>query len=98
MVKDPITIHPNMTVREVLELIRRHKISGLPVVNGKKVVGIVTNRDLRFETKLRQAVKQNMAPKNRLGAVKEDSAREEVARLYQRWEELEAMREESGVG
>ena len=49
VVKDPITINSEMTVREVLELIRRHKISGLPVVKGKKVVGIVTNRDLRFE-------------------------------------------------
>src|SRR4029450_4058598 len=52
VVKDPITIPPTMSVREVLELTRRHRISGLPVVEGKKVVGIVTNRDLRFETNL----------------------------------------------
>ena len=81
VVKDPITIHQNMTVREVLELIRRHKISGLPVVDGKKIVGIVTNRDLRFETNLDQAIKHIMTPKNRLVTVKEDTPREEVLAL-----------------
>ena len=48
VVNDPVTIQPHMTVRDVLALTRLHKISGLPVVDGKKVVGIVTNRDLRF--------------------------------------------------
>ena len=81
VVKDPITIHPNMTVREVLELIRRYKISGLPVVDGKKVVGIVTNRDLRFETNLDQAIKHIMTPKKRLVTVKEDTPRQEVLAL-----------------
>ncbi|MDR4513867.1 IMP dehydrogenase [Nitrosomonas sp.] len=81
VVKDPITIHQNMTVREVLELIRAHKISGLPVVNGKKVVGIVTNRDLRFETNLDQPVKNIMTPKKRLVTVNENTAREEVMNL-----------------
>ena len=57
VVKDPITIPPDMTVREVLELTRQHNISGLPVVEGKLVVGIVTNRDLRFETNLDQPVR-----------------------------------------
>src|SRR5689334_19628368 len=52
VVKDPITISPNMTVREVHELTRKHHISGLPVLEGKRVVGIVTNRDLRFEDDL----------------------------------------------
>ncbi len=81
VVKDPITIHQNMTVREVLELILRHKISGLPVVNGKKVVGIVTNRDLRFETNLDQAIKHIMTPKSRLVTVKEDTPRAQVLEL-----------------
>jgi IMP dehydrogenase len=54
VVKDPITVSPTMTVREVLELTRKHRISGLPVVEGKRVVGIVTNRDLRFEDNLDQ--------------------------------------------
>ncbi|MBK6395127.1 MAG: IMP dehydrogenase, partial [Betaproteobacteria bacterium] len=56
VVKDPITIPPTMTVRELVDLIVRHRISGLPVVDGKRVVGIVTNRDLRFETRLDQPV------------------------------------------
>src|SRR5437762_5683325 len=47
VVKDPITIPPTMSVREVVELTRRHRFSGLPVLDGKRVVGIVTNRDLR---------------------------------------------------
>lgn len=81
VVKDPITINSDMTVREVLELIRRHKISGLPVVKGKKVVGIVTNRDLRFENNLDQTIKHIMTPKSRLVTVKEDTAREEVLAL-----------------
>lgn len=81
VVKDPITIHQNMTVREVLELIRQHKISGLPVVSGTKVVGIVTNRDLRFETNLDQTIKSIMTPKKRLVTVKEGSSREDAMAL-----------------
>src|SRR3989440_7314797 len=56
VVKEPITVTPDMTVREVLEITRRHRISGLPVLRGKSVVGIVTNRDLRFEDNLDQPV------------------------------------------
>src|SRR5262245_48365041 len=52
VLKDPITIPPTMSVRDVITLTRTHGFSGLPVVEGKRVVGIVTNRDLRFETKL----------------------------------------------
>ncbi|PTN10854.1 IMP dehydrogenase [Nitrosomonas aestuarii] len=81
VVKDPITIPQNMTVREVLELIRAHKISGLPVVHGKKVVGIVTNRDLRFETNLDQPIKNIMTPKKRLVTVGENTTREEAMDL-----------------
>ncbi|SFK60857.1 inosine-5'-monophosphate dehydrogenase [Nitrosomonas aestuarii] len=81
VVKDPITIPQNMTVREVLELIRAHKISGLPVVLGKKVVGIVTNRDLRFETNLDQPIKNIMTPKKRLVTVGENTTREEAMDL-----------------
>ena len=54
VVKDPITVAPQMTVRQVLEITRSKKISGLPVIDDGKVVGIVTNRDLRFETSLDQ--------------------------------------------
>lgn len=81
IVKDPITIPPQMTVREVLSLTRKHKISGLPVVEGPTVVGIVTNRDLRFETNLDQPIKNIMVPKNRLITVKEGTTREEAMAL-----------------
>src|ERR1700740_3217275 len=66
VVKDPITIPPTMSVREVLALTHQHKISGLPVVERKKVVGIVTNRDLRFETNLDQPVARIMTQRDRL--------------------------------
>jgi IMP dehydrogenase len=71
VVKDPITIPPTMSVREVLALTRQHRISGLPVVDGKKVVGIVTNRDLRFETSLDQPVANIMTKRDRLVTVPE---------------------------
>jgi IMP dehydrogenase len=81
VVKDPITISQDMTVRDVLNLIRQHKISGLPVVDASKVVGIVTNRDLRFETNLDQPVKNIMTPRERLITVKEGVSIEEAMRL-----------------
>ena len=72
VVKDPITVTENMTVRDVLQLTHQHKISGLPVVspNGR-VVGIVTNRDLRFETQLDQPIRNIMTPRERLVTVGE---------------------------
>ncbi len=80
MLKDPITVPPTMTVREVIALQRQHKFSGLPVVLGSKVVGIVTNRDTRFESKLDQPVSTIMTPQERLVTVREgaglDDARE----------------------
>ena len=81
IVKDPITIPPDMTVRDVLNLIRKYKISGLPVVEGSKVVGIVTNRDLRFETNLDQPIKNIMTLKERLVTVNEGTGREEAMTL-----------------
>ena len=81
VVKDPITIPPSMTVREVLNLTRHHKISGLPVGEGSRVVGIVTNRDLRFETNLDQPIRAIMTPKDRLVTVKEGTSREEAMAL-----------------
>jgi IMP dehydrogenase len=77
VLKDPITIPPTMTVREVMSLTRTHKISGLPVVEGGKVVGIVTNRDLRFETRLDEVVGNIMTPRERLITVKEGASVEE---------------------
>jgi IMP dehydrogenase len=81
VVNDPVTIQPHMTVRDVLALTRLHKISGLPVVDGKKVVGIVTNRDLRFETNLDQSIANIMTPQDRLVTVREGASREEVMEL-----------------
>jgi IMP dehydrogenase len=71
VVKDPITIPPSMSVRQVLALTQQYRISGLPVVEGKRVVGIVTNRDLRFETNLDQAVSDIMTPGEKLVTVPE---------------------------
>jgi IMP dehydrogenase len=81
VVKDPIFVTNTMTVRDVLNLTRQHKISGLPVLQGKQVVGIVTNRDLRFESNLDQSITQIMTPRERLITVKENSSREEARRL-----------------
>ncbi len=81
VVKDPLVVSPDMTVREVLLLQRQHGISGLPVVAGKKVVGIVTNRDLRFETNLDQPVKNIMTPRERLVTVKEGATLDEAQAL-----------------
>ena len=81
VVNDPVTIAPHMTVRDVLALTQKHKISGLPVVDGNKIVGIVTNRDLRFETNLDQAISNIMTPRDRLITVREGATREEAIRL-----------------
>ncbi|MDO9114465.1 MAG: IMP dehydrogenase [Polaromonas sp.] len=81
VVKDPITISPAMTVRDVLQLTRQHRISGLPVVENGLVVGIVTNRDLRFESNLDQPIKNIMTPRERLITVKEGASREEALAL-----------------
>ncbi len=77
ILKDPITVPPTMPVREVLELARLHKISGFPVVEDRVVVGIVTNRDLRFETNLDQPVSSIMTPRERLVTVREGATVEE---------------------
>jgi IMP dehydrogenase len=81
VVHDPVIIQPHMTVRDVITLTRQHKISGLPVVEGNKVVGIVTNRDLRFETNLDQSISNIMTPRDRLVTVREGASREEVVQL-----------------
>jgi IMP dehydrogenase len=81
VLKDPITIPPTMTVREVLALTRTHRISGLPVVDNGKVVGIVTNRDLRFETRLEATIGNIMTPRERLVTVKEGASLEEAKAL-----------------
>jgi IMP dehydrogenase len=81
IVNDPITINPNMSVSEVIQITRKHKFSGLPVVIQNKIVGIVTNRDLRFESNLNQPVKNVMTPRDRLVTVQEGASKEEVMKL-----------------
>ncbi|HHW65179.1 MAG TPA: IMP dehydrogenase [Rhodocyclaceae bacterium] len=81
ILKDPITIPPTMTVAEVIALQRQHRFSGVPVVQGGKVVGIVTNRDTRFETNLDQLVTQIMTPQERLVTVREGASLEEAREL-----------------
>ena len=86
VVKDPMTISPDMTVREVMDLSRQLKFSGLPVVDqGGKVVGIVTNRDLRFETSLDQPISNIMTPRDRLVTVKEGASLEEATALLHKY-------------
>src|SRR5271163_1374992 len=81
VISDPITVNPDMTIRQVIELTRAKNISGVPVVLGTKVVGIVTHRDLRFETKLDAPVSSVMTPKERLITVRENAPKEEVLAL-----------------
>ena len=81
VLKNPITIPPTMSVRDVIALTRLHKFSGLPVVENKRVVGIVTNRDVRFETNLDQPVSAIMTPFERLITVKEGDTLEDARHL-----------------
>ncbi len=81
IVLDPITIEPQMKVLDVIQLTQRHHISGLPVVERGKVVGIVTNRDLRFETRLDEPVSQIMTRRDRLITVAEGASLEEAKAL-----------------
>lgn len=78
IIVDPITVSPELTIGEVLELTRKHQISGVPVVDGEELVGIVTSRDLRFETRFSEPVSVVMTPKERLVTVREDASREEI--------------------
>jgi len=81
VLRDPITIHPDMTVHQVIQLSKEHGFSGFPVLQGKIVVGIITNRDLRFEEELDAPVKAKMTPRERLVTVKEGASLEEAKRL-----------------
>ena len=82
VVVDPITVTPETTIREVLDITRSKGISGMPVVRGKQVVGIVTSRDLRFETHLDAPVSSVMTPQDRLVTVRENAPREDVLQLF----------------
>jgi IMP dehydrogenase len=81
IVRNPITVTPDMTIREVIDLTRAMGISGVPVVNENQTVGIVTGRDLRFETQLDAPVSAVMTPQERLVTVTEGADEEEVVSL-----------------
>ena len=84
VVKDPVTISPDMTVGAVLDLTKQYKISGLPVLDGKKVVGLVTNRDLRFERNLEQPISKIMTVAEKLITVDESATSEDAITLMHR--------------
>jgi IMP dehydrogenase len=84
VLRDPITVSPETTVREVVSLSRQHGFSGFPVLDGKTVVGIVTNRDLRFESRLDAPVREVMTPRDRLVFVNEGASPEEGKALMHR--------------
>ncbi|OZI57713.1 IMP dehydrogenase [Bordetella genomosp. 4] len=81
IVIDPVTVTPDMKVRDAISLQRQHGISGLPVVEGKKLVGIVTNRDLRFEDRLDQPLRNIMTPQERLVTMQEGATLDEAQAL-----------------
>lgn len=81
IIQDPVTISPETTVRELLQLTRQYQFSGMPVVAGEQLLGIITNRDVRFETQLDQPVANLMTPKERLVTVREGASKEEITSL-----------------
>lgn len=84
VIKDPITVSPNTTIREVLEITHRHNISGVPVVDDDELVGIVTGRDMRFERKLDDPVRNIMTRKKDLITVTEGASQDEILELLHR--------------
>lgn len=84
VIKDPITVGPDTTISEVLDITHRHNISGVPVVDGDELVGIVTSRDLRFERRLDDPVRNIMTGKQDLVTVNENANQDEVLELLHR--------------
>ncbi len=85
VIHDPITVSPTTSIGEVIQLTRKRKISGVPVVDGNALVGIVTGRDLRFETRVDEPVSSIMTPKDRLITVKEGASRDEIKALLNQY-------------
>ncbi len=81
VIRDPITVTPDTSIHEVMQLVRAHNISGVPVVDGEQLVGIVTSRDLRFEKKHDDPVRNIMTRKEKLVTVKEGASEDEVLQL-----------------
>ncbi len=81
VIKDPICVDPSTSIEEVLELTHKNNISGVPVVSGESLVGIVTSRDLRFEARTNEPVAKIMTPQDRLVTVKEGASKKEIKQL-----------------
>ena len=85
MILDPITISPNHLLREAHEIMDKHSISGVPVTENKKLVGIITHRDLRFEVNLEKPVKQCMTPGDKLVTAEKDITLEKAKTILHRY-------------
>ncbi len=85
MVKDPITAGPDISIRKLIEITQRHKFSGVPVVEGSQLVGLVTSRDIRFAKDLDQSISEIMTKKDKLITVKEGASRDEIERLLHQY-------------
>jgi len=85
IIRDPVTIEPNRTVGELVELTREHDISGVPVVSGRDLVGIVTSRDIRFEPRMDARISEVMTPKEKLITAREGASTEEIRELLHRY-------------
>lgn len=83
IVRDPVTVNPDITVRELLAVIQRHHFSGVPVVAGRQLVGLVTNRDVRFVENMDCPITHIMTPKERLITVQEGASNEQIIDLLQ---------------
>ncbi len=81
VVRDPVTVPAEISVRQALEMSRKHKISGFPVLENGQLVGIVTNRDLRFESRLEQPIRQVMTPREKLITAREGVTRQQALEL-----------------
>ncbi len=85
VVQDPMTISPSTSIHEAIELTHRHGFSGLPVVDGQDLVGLITRRDLRFETRFDEPVSLIMTPREKLITVREGASREEAIELLHKY-------------
>ncbi|MEX0606998.1 MAG: IMP dehydrogenase, partial [Halofilum sp. (in: g-proteobacteria)] len=85
VVQDPMTISPDTSIHEAIELTHRHGFSGLPVVDGQDLVGLITRRDLRFETRFDEPVASIMTPREKLITVREGASREEAIELLHKY-------------
>jgi len=82
VVVDPVTVTPTTTIGALIDTINTHRISGMPVVEGRQLVGIITNRDIRFETNNNELVQSLMTPKERLITVRKTTGRQKVMALF----------------